>query len=250
MEQNSTSRFVMTKAKRILQKEYTEYQDKRIKLDQPRVYKGPIKVGMLVTGQDNSRFRVVDQRGTVITLKPTSNPGDVVIFPDDFKEVSGLDNFWDYFILEKILENIHMKRSDLVKVVKEVMQGYSPQVGKTKGGTSDDFMRILTTIAKQGQIEDDSEEAKAERGNAILDKASPENIDRITRGEKPMYEGEGTQTYTVYFSVGEDGDDDVKVSASSPEEAINKVKSGEVKLAYGQPLPRLARGFSAKLVNK
>ena len=240
----------MTKGKRVLQREYTEYQDKIVPLDQPRVYKGPVKVGMLVTGQDNSRFRVVAIRGNVVRLKPTSNPGNVVTFPDDFKEVSGFNNFWDYFILEKILENIHMKRSELVKVVKEVMQGHSPQIGKTQGGTSDDFMKILTTIAKQGQTEDDSEEERAARGNAILDKANQENIDRITKGEKPVYEGENTQTYIVTFSVGEDGDDDVRVSASSPEEAISKVKSGEVKLAYGQPLPRLARGFSAKAVSK
>jgi len=86
----------------------------------------------------------------------------------------------------------------------------------------------------------------AERGNKILDRANPENVARITRGEKPIYEGEGEQTYLVSFRIGEDDDDDVEVKASSPEQAIEKVKSGEVKLAYGQDLPRTARSFSAQ----
>jgi len=61
---------------------------------------------------------------------------------------------------------------------------------------------------------------------------------------------ESQQTYLVSFTVGEDRDGDVEVKASSPEQAIEKLKSGEVKLAYGQDLPRLARSFSAKLLNK
>jgi hypothetical protein len=141
-----------------------------------------------------------------------------------------------------------MKKSQLRKVILEAMKGYSKyaQGGVTQGGTTDDFRNILTAIAK-GRPEEDSEEAKAERGNKILDKANPDNVARITRGEKPIYEQENQQTYLVSFRVGEDGDDDVEVKASSPEQAIEKVKSGEVKLAYGQSLPRLARGFSAKL---
>lgn len=265
----------MKKIKKVLQKEYTEYQDKRIPLDQPRIYKGPVKVGMLITGQDNSRFRVVAIKGNVVRLKPTSNPGEVVTFPDDFKEVSGFDNFWDYFILEKILENIHMKRSELVKVVREVMQGHSPQVGKTNGGTAEDFKKILTTIAKQGEAEDvpkeeiseDADKLRAEhlgtlRGSLMhietmlnADRPHAEILAYVQKAIKqvsssdPLAEGESEQTYLVHFRVGEEDEDDVKVKASSPEEAIDKVRSGKVTLAYGQPLPRLARGFSAKLLS-
>jgi hypothetical protein len=78
-----------------------------------------------------------------------------------------------------------MKKSELRQIIKEELQGYSKYLGKTKGGTSDEFMQILTKIAKGAG------EGDAERGNAILDKANPDNVDRITRGEDPIYEGEG-----------------------------------------------------------
>ena len=77
-----------------------------------------------------------------------------------------------------------MKRSELREIVLEAMKGYSPQVGQTKGGTTDDFRNILTAIAK-GRPEGDPV-----RGNAILDKANPDNVARISRGEKPVYEGD------------------------------------------------------------
>lgn len=93
----------MIKLIEVLLQEYTEFDDKRVPLDQPKVYTGPIKVGMLVIGQDNSRFRIIDINGNVISLKPTSEPGDVVRFPDDFREVAGFNTFWDYFTLEKIV---------------------------------------------------------------------------------------------------------------------------------------------------
>ena len=75
-----------------------------------------------------------------------------------------------------------MKRSQLAEIIREELQGYSKYIGKTKGGTPEEFMRILTAIAKG------TEEGDAERGNAILDKANPDNVDRITRGEDPIYE--------------------------------------------------------------
>ena len=81
-----------------------------------------------------------------------------------------------------------MKRSQLVNIIKEELQGYSKYIGKTKGGTPDEFMQILTKIAKG---EDEKYEGDPQRGNAILDKANPDNVDRITRGEDPIYEGEG-----------------------------------------------------------
>jgi hypothetical protein len=82
-----------------------------------------------------------------------------------------------------------MKKSQLVKLVREQLQGYSKYIGKTKGGTPDEFMQILTAIAKG--TDQEKYEGDAERGNAILDKANPDNVTRITRGEDPIYEGEG-----------------------------------------------------------
>lgn len=141
-----------------------------------------------------------------------------------------------------------MNKSKLRQLVKEAM-GYSKHTpgGTTKGGTTDDFRNILTVIAKGDQEEYEGDPV---RGNKILDTANPDNVNRITRGEKPIYKEGSEQTYLVSFRVGEDGDDDVEVQASSPEQAIEKLKSGEVKLAYGQNLPRLARGFSAKPLNR
>lgn len=89
-----------------------------------------------------------------------------------------------------------MKKSQLRQLVKEAM-GYSKYApgGTTKGGTTADFRKILTAIATQRPEEGDSEEERARRGHAILDKANPENVARITRGEEPIYEGEG-KTYS------------------------------------------------------
>lgn len=80
-----------------------------------------------------------------------------------------------------------MKRSELREIVLEAMKGYSKYTpgGETKGGTTDDFRNILTAIAKRH-----TEEGDPVRGNKILDKADPENVARITRGEKPIYEGD------------------------------------------------------------
>ena len=137
-----------------------------------------------------------------------------------------------------------MKRSQLREIVLEAMKGYSKYVqgGETKGGTTDDFRNILTAIAK-GRPEEDSEEESVKRGNAILDKANPDNVARISRGEKPVYEGEGEEkTYRVdYYTMDRRGDDidwDETVQATSEEDAIAKVKANA---------PRLARAFSAKL---
>ena len=82
-----------------------------------------------------------------------------------------------------------MKRSQLVELIREELQGYSKYIGKTKGGTPDEFMQILTKIAKG--TDEEEYEGDAEKGHAILDKANPENVARITRGEDPIYEGEG-----------------------------------------------------------
>jgi hypothetical protein len=135
-----------------------------------------------------------------------------------------------------------MKRSQLQQIIREEFQGYSKYLGKTKGGTSDEFNQILTKIAKGGPQGD------AERGNKVLDRANPNNVARIIRGEKPMYEEQGNlEKYKVFFYTGDD-DHDWDVMATSEEDAIAKVQSGEVKGPYGRELPRLARKFSATKV--
>ena len=133
-----------------------------------------------------------------------------------------------------------MKRSELREIVREALQGHSKYTGKTQGGTSADFMKILTAIAK-------GEPTQVEKGNAVLDKANPDNVAKILNGEKPVYEEQELQNYLVHYRIGEDDEDDVQVKATSPEEAIEKARAG--KTAGGQSMPRLARGFSAKLYN-
>jgi len=76
-----------------------------------------------------------------------------------------------------------MKRSELREIIREALQGYSKYTGKTQGGTSADFMKILTAIAK-------GEPTQVEKGNAVLDKANPDNVSKILRGEKPVYEAD------------------------------------------------------------
>jgi hypothetical protein len=144
-----------------------------------------------------------------------------------------------------------MKRSQLREIVLEAMAG-----GYVKGRDgklvphydkfdSTKLSSILTQIVK-GRPEEESEEQRAKRGHAILDKANTDNVARITRGEKPIYKEGAEQDYTVIFYVN-DMDYDWDVKATSPEDAIAKVKSGEVKGPYDQTLPRTARAFSAKL---
>jgi hypothetical protein len=91
----------------------------------------------------------------------------------------------------------------------------------------------LMQIAKRGFDAEEEETYKgdADKGNKILDKANPDNVAAILRGEKPMNEGEEKE-YTVdyWYRYGKDGDekdmDDITVKASSEEEAIKKAKEG------------------------
>ena len=89
-----------------------------------------------------------------------------------------------------------MKKSQLRELVREILENgrsnYYPGV-ETPGLTSDVFNTILKNVAlgKKYSDKEDSEEERVKRGNAILDKANPDNVARITRGEKPIYEGEG-----------------------------------------------------------
>ena len=82
-----------------------------------------------------------------------------------------------------------MKRSELREIIREALQGYSKYTGKTQGGTSADFMKILTAIAK-------GEPTQVEKGNAVLDKANPDNVAKILNGEKPVYEAAEGKVFT------------------------------------------------------
>jgi hypothetical protein len=96
--------------------EYAEYDDKIVPLDLPFAYTDEVKVGMLVVGRDNSRFRVVDIEGDKYYLKSTTDPGYTVIFPDDFLKTTEPVDFWDFFTLERITEaDYHGKNVPLGK---------------------------------------------------------------------------------------------------------------------------------------
>ena len=87
----------------------------------------------------------------------------------------------------------------------------------------------LIQIAKRGFDAEERETGDPKKGNAILDKANPDNVARIMKGEKPIYETEEKE-YTVdyWYRYGKYGDDkemdDIKVKASSEAEAIEKAK--------------------------
>ena len=84
--------------------EYTEYEDKIVPLDLPFAYTDEVEVNMIVNGQDNTIFRVIDIKGDKYFLKPASGQGPTVIFPDDFIQTTEPVDFWDYFTLDKIME--------------------------------------------------------------------------------------------------------------------------------------------------
>jgi len=50
-----------------------------------------------------------------------------------------------------------MKKSELVKLIREELQGYSPQIGKTKGLTPDTLNKILKKIASGDDYEPEGE---------------------------------------------------------------------------------------------
>lgn len=83
-----------------------------------------------------------------------------------------------------------MKKNRLVQIIKEIAQekGYSRFVpgGTTNGLTQKTLEQILLNIARQGEDEE-TYEGDPDRGNKILDKANPENVARILRGEEPKY---------------------------------------------------------------
>jgi hypothetical protein len=84
--------------------EYTEYKDKITPLDQPLRYTDEVRVNMLATGPDNITYRIVDVEENKYYLKPASGQEPTVIFPDDFIATQQPVNFWDYFVLDQIME--------------------------------------------------------------------------------------------------------------------------------------------------
>jgi hypothetical protein len=62
-----------------------------------------------------------------------------------------------------------MKKSELKRIIQEELKGYSKYApgGETKGGTTDDFRNILTTIAKQGTEEKESVSEEASNIESI-----------------------------------------------------------------------------------
>ena len=130
-----------------------------------------------------------------------------------------------------------MNKSKLRQLVKEAM-GYSKYApgGTTKGGTTDDFRNILTEIVNDRPEEEEKYQGDPENGHRILDRGNP-NI--------PLDAENNLEKYTVFFYTN-DGDHDWDVMATSEEDAIEKVKSGEATGPYGQTLSRLARNFSAE----
>ncbi|HMS90786.1 MAG TPA: hypothetical protein PKC87_01070 [Candidatus Absconditabacterales bacterium] len=70
------------------------------------------------------------------------------------------------------------------------------------------------------------------------------------KNEKVIKEEEEDQLYTVSFWVRKHDDKydyDWDVMAKSPEDAIEKLKTGQAKGPYGENLPRSSSSFSAEL---
>jgi len=101
-----------------------------------------------------------------------------------------------------------MKKSQLVQLIKEELKGYSKYVpgGTTKGGTTDDFMKILTAIAKERPEEEEKYQGDPVRGNKILDRGNP-NIP-LDEVEGEVYSKDDAIAYiennrgTKYYNIG------------------------------------------------
>lgn len=141
-----------------------------------------------------------------------------------------------------------MKKSTLIKLVKEELTKKSllkefdtreiNRIGKLRG-----TLAGLIHYADNKSLEP---QWLLNKISEIITKALKEDSDF-----SQMNEEETQDTYIVTYEIGVKGeDDDVRVQASSEEEAIEKVKSGEAKLPYGQKLSALARNFHARKVEK
>jgi len=67
--------------------------------------------------------------------------------------------------------------------------------------TKSELKNIITEVIKQSyeKTKKDNSNKKyqgdPEKGNKILDKANPENVAKILRGEKPVYENDNLNSY-------------------------------------------------------
>lgn len=75
-----------------------------------------------------------------------------------------------------------MKKEDLRKIVREEFIGYSKYIGRTKGGTPEEYNRILMAIAKE--VDKLPEDGKSTQNSSeVGDKDLAEGIDDNTRAE-------------------------------------------------------------------
>jgi len=70
-------------------------------------YGGNVRRNMTVTDIENRQLRVVDITDNKIILKPSSVSGDTIIFPNNYDQFARVEDFWDYFNLDKINEAKH-----------------------------------------------------------------------------------------------------------------------------------------------
>jgi len=120
-----------------------------------------------------------------------------------------------------------MKKSELVKLIREELQGYSPQIGKTKGLTPDTLSRILKKIADDTDKEEVEEgnglwaniRAKRARGEKPAHKNSNAHKDAVKAGKKinKMSEGEGN-------SIEKELEDAMKVAGQKLASAAKSAK--------------------------
>lgn len=115
-----------------------------------------------------------------------------------------------------------MTKKELKGIILEVVKESMAQHPHTK--INDKLMQIINRHKESDQEE--PYKGDPNKGNAILDKANPENVAKILKGEKPIYEGE-LEDYKVeyWYRQGDDKDfDTITVKAASKEEAIEKAK--------------------------
>jgi len=97
--------------------EYGLYEGQQVPLDLPMAYEeintrlprageqgGNVIRNMTVTDNENRQLRVIDITDNKIILKPSSFSGQTLIFPNNYDQFARVEDFWDYFNLDKINE--------------------------------------------------------------------------------------------------------------------------------------------------
>jgi hypothetical protein len=80
--------------------------DEEVDTDLPRAGEqgGNIRRNMTVTDKENRQLRIIDITDTKVILKPSAVSGDTLIFPNNYDQFATINQFWDYFNLDKIVE--------------------------------------------------------------------------------------------------------------------------------------------------